>query len=1658
MAMNIKSYLKKYMKKGYDSLSLTEHLVSCGFNEKYVSKEIRNVERNKQLLSAGVISVLILGMFSLLFFKPSIIGMLIYGSTPDLNITIWSNADDYKFSSGNVYVGDTAYFYANLTNKSNATVVDANCSIKISGLSYNMTYSGSLYRYNYSFASSDNHQYNISCLTADYGSISINDSVGVQDIPNCGGDIIAYFEPSLVSCGDNFKIVIKDNTLGCDFSNVCWDGYINASVYIPYGLINEDNSVIALTNSITTYEWNLDCDGLGNYSVNITLANETNKCKLNSSVNITEFLTDPTLNLTFSGLINLSIGSIVKVNTSINNTGDDNATEIIGPITIPNNINISNSTINISKIANGTSYVYSFNLTALSGGDFNLMINRLDYHRSTGTYYGFASLLSNTYHVNYNPALAAIPNVTMFINTNKTINLSIYYSDTDSYDTASNAVFNYSGNINLTLGITGSILNITPDTNWTGRENITITAFDTFNASALRNISVFVENGSSDAACNGIDDDGDTLIDEDYVSVTCCAYASCVSSGMSQCRAGSVLCIGSAQTTASGTSSSAGGSGGYSIVKQNQDDAQEDAPEQQPEEEPKPAEMPSPPESSPEKELPLSEKVVLINKLKYSRKAEHVAGRTRITESIHNTGLFSERNVTITVKIPKEIEESAGYIMGDFRIIEHDPVIRFDSGDLKPGEEKQAVYSLPGRLTNEELEMIETLISKYNKSEEELAEEVEELEKSINDTKKAVNITAGYEFDYENNITTYIINLSLNEDVARLENVSILMDIPKCMIEILREEDLAGKIEFVIQNADPLIIWHISKVISKDQLRLSLKAIADEDCANRAEVLAVAREIVFLEHEVNRKKALNAAAISILIFIFIVMTALISRTIRHEDEETLSLIKRALKLHRKGHAAHQIKEFFIKENIPEEKAEEAMNLGTSNRLHYWLVRIFVSVWHSLLFVLLAASIIDVFEWLPADIDYLKKIISWAFIFALFYHASPTRVLFGFRKHEKKWRDYIFNLDFAVLFAFMLLLAKDFFLFARSSLETEAYSYHLLNLAVRMQAVWEPRLFRAGIVLLFLIAFYIAMRKEIYSGIGRMLKIEGRPRNTFEITAYTAAAFFLLLFLYFALFDKMMEYLAISIDSHIIFTAFIVISVNFIRKHRHSLLNFIMKPVRLFAREFREISREIKEENKEAFEHIDEFYDHFIELFHHKKTFALGMMGLLVISFIVGIGVYFLPYITARFDPLYSASFTTEGHLPVFFGESLYSRSVEALPPGITARAAIAAVYLLNIIAVAAVAASVFYFWHWFVKNRHKPAYIFRDYAAARPTGYIVLALSALAVFFINPAFGFRPFYAEGKLGVDILSQAINTSNTYPALAAFAAAFILTAFALKRARLAATKLYTLAANALFLAYTGMFIYSFWLYYIEVSSFMMPRFLISIAFNTMIFPAGAIFTAAYTSIVLFGIKHRWLNRKFHLDMHMMHYKHQHKNDTIEKLKENIITNTAKGHEMFTIKLYLDHQGYSGRDIEKAERLAREDPRFEKAEGYVMHKLHSRKTIKRLHKWIKNQLKGGTDEYEIQQACLKEGFSEDDIINAFRHLRLHKKYRNLAGDEFAEGKDKETGQDSEESIKLSLEELADSYAEKHDNEILGLLKNAGYTKEEIDFVLGRVKERRG
>ncbi len=76
-------------------------------------------------------------------------------------------------------------------------------------------------------------------------------------------------------------------------------------------------------------------------------------------------------------------------------------------------------------------------------------------------------------------------------------------------------------------------------------------------------------------------------------------------------------------------------------------------------------------------------------------------------------------------------------------------------------------------------------------------------------------------------------------------------------------------------------------------------------------------------------------------------------------------------------------------------------------------------------LLILLNVFDFFEYLPADLDYIKKIISWSALGYLLYKASLTRIFFN-EKHA--------HIDIILILSYFMLIFKNLVLFSSEVVE------------------------------------------------------------------------------------------------------------------------------------------------------------------------------------------------------------------------------------------------------------------------------------------------------------------------------------------------------------------------------------------------------------------------------------------------------------------------------------------------------------------------------------------------------------------------------------------------------------------------------------------------
>ena len=1172
---------------------------------------------------------------------------------------------------------------------------------------------------------------------------------------SCTANITLHSLTTSPKCGNNIIIGLNDTAPGCD-AGTCWGGYTKANLTLP------TNLTVVLPDTLNQTldpfvpndgSWTIQCNSTGNYTINITLDDQSgNTCGAHVTINITSWFTNPNLLVNFSNIPNnRKIGNSILLNVTLNNTGTDNATEIRGVITYnATAVNITNSTITGFNVTNGTSYNHQIRLTFLAGGDTSLTIAQVNYSRSNGdAVTPVSTVTSNQFHINYNPVLT-FPNITLLVNTSDTLKLDANYSDQDTYDTNATVNWTVSANnsVSVTLNKTGRTLNFTANATWTGMENITIQARDTRNATTNQTIRVFVYNSTSEQ-CNNLDDNGDTRIDEGLTSTTSacsqegiCAGAThtCTAGAWSDCSILPQTEICDDKDNDCDGQKDEGCGGGRSSGENNDGSSTTQAEPETNQEPPKPEEtkVPEAQESSDVipppiiKQENIEEKIV-DNSYRYSRDILVYDGVTQVTEKIQSIGIFDLEDVEITIEIPKSIEDKASDIIeiDPFTILDDDPKISFDLGKIASLKGKEIQYALKKELTPEETnQIIAAIVAKQPDKEQ----QERELRRLISETSQFVNLTQ--DITAKGNETEFRIHIKKNQGVT-IGDVYIYTEIPKCLIDIIKEELIDSDYDFNIVAEDPLIVWHFDSILDVDEITYSIKAVASEDCTDQAKSIAVAKKIVQLNFSPQKSKILLALLPIPFVILIMALFGLFSKEIVHYDPKVRKLIAYAKHHYKHGFKEHHIREKLEQEGYSKAEIHEALKLNAKNRLHYWMQRLEIGFEEFILVTLIVLDVLDFTEILPGDADYIKKIISWTVLSFVLFHVSITKVILGRRQRI---------VDIALIVSFFLLILKDMVGFANAAFieiqgtfVTDLYAY-----IIQHNQLFEVQFFLVGIILLTIISIYLAINEEVFSP--SFLAIihfhPSKSKNLFKILGRAIMTNLTLLAFFIIIFNLMMEWLAIAVDALIIVMTILFI-IFLLIKHKERIT-----PPKLMY---------------DITESSEKFYEKFINLFHYKKTILLGISGMLILHILTELGNFLVPYITGIHDAIYFGNFY-EGHYPLFNiipseTKSLFQMQAAALP--LQSQIVIAAGMILNIIAVLYLILLPTFIWlHMF---KHRKLALMQIPQLNLNKFHIFMGTVSILFFLMRPSFVFASLRIPGLIGVDIQTQFLNLSDIIPIL-------------------------------------------------------------------------------------------------------------------------------------------------------------------------------------------------------------------------------------------------------------------------------------------------------
>jgi len=441
----------------------------------------------------------------------------------------------------------------------------------------------------------------------------------------------------------------------------------------------------------------------------------------------------------------------------------------------------------------------------------------------------------------------------------------------------------------------------------------------------------------------------------------------------------------------------------------------------------------------------------------------------------------------------------------------------------------------------------------------------------------------------------------------------------------------------------------------------------------------------------------------------------------------------------------------------------------------------------ILVALILLNFFEFFEFLPADLGYIKKIISWTALGYLLYKASLTNIFFN-NKHR--------HVDLLIILAYFMLTFKNLIIFSSSLLEEFVFFHGFQKFIVdnaSMLEIWSLIMGSSFILLLAIYsAFFITVKKP---SLMHIIHEEGRPNSIFKLLVRIIAIYFVYMSFFIVVFNLVMEWLVIAIDAPLIMLAVLIYLFIIIRHYKKYRLESLIYRIG---------------------EVGDNFYKKFISLFHYKKTILLGISGMLVLHLLTDALSFLIPYIFVFKDSLYF-SHLGSGHtalLPLFLEQAASEPFIEQI--------SLFFVYLLNTIGILFLLILPSFFWYI--------AFSGKKYHISDSS--IVLIISSISIFLIAPVFKISRLTEKAILGVDIKTGFANNifSNFYQTVFFIFILVVLIFLLHSQYKKHLIYLILFKSTFFFIYYIFLFFTSLVIYYISIISTLIntSRFILSLHF--------------------------------------------------------------------------------------------------------------------------------------------------------------------------------------------------------------------------------------
>jgi len=374
--------------------------------------------------------------------------------------------------------------------------------------------------------------------------------------------------------------------------------------------------------------------------------------------------------------------------------------------------------------------------------------------------------------------------------------------------------------------------------------------------------------------------------------------------------------------------------------------------------------------------------------------------------------------------------------------------------------------------------------------------------------------------------------------------------------------------------------------------------------------------------------------------------------------------------------------------------------------------IFRRIEELILIFIIIVTILDFFEILPADIDYVKKIISWTILGYIIYRASLTKIFFNNKNT---------SIDLILTISYFLLIIKNVVAYSAVNIDNFNFFYNLNKYIIENLNLIEIYSFLIGSISIIFIALYCTFKMNINKpSLMHVIHEEGPPaKNILKIFVRFITIFLVLIAFFVVVFNLIMEWLTIAVDTPILMVAMLFYLFVVIRRYKKFNVESFIFRLGQFG---------------------EKFYEKFISLFHYKKTIYLGISGILVLHLLTDIGNFIIPYVFSFQDSLYFGQLG-QGHstlFPLFLEQAKNITMIE--------QSSLFLIYLLNVVAILFLLLIPAILWYTMFSRRKFHINI------------ITLGLFFMSIigFISAPIFKIQKLSQNDIIGVDILTnQSLN---------------------------------------------------------------------------------------------------------------------------------------------------------------------------------------------------------------------------------------------------------------------------------------------------------------